>query len=229
MFPRLSTAEIALLRGCGSERSISKNEVLYREGEAHNAMFVVLEGCIELRVMHKVGEPELMHLGPGEFTGDVELLLGEPCLTSAEVKEPGRMLEIERKNLLRIAREYSSLNMVFLRSYLLRRANSVSCMTTDSLLVGSSRSAGTWRVKAFLDRNYVPYTYLDLDRDSALQWLLDQFAVRPEEIPLLVCKGRTVLRNPSNAMVANRLEVLSNTDNAAMWNIEIAVFAPSGK
>lgn len=118
---------------------------------------------------------------------------------------------------------------MFLRSYLLRRAYLVSSATEDSLLVGSNRSAGTLRVRAFLERNARPYTYLDLDRDSAVRWLLDQFAVRPEEVPILICGGRIVLRNPSNAMVANSLEVISSADNSSMWKIEIAVFSPGGR
>jgi thioredoxin reductase (NADPH) len=85
------------------------------------------------------------------------------------------------------------------------------------------------RVRNFLAQNACPYTYLDLDRDPAVQWLLDQFAVRPEEIPILICRGRTVLRNPSNAMVAAVLNVKSNADNSGMWDIEMAVFSPAGK
>jgi thioredoxin reductase (NADPH) len=84
-------------------------------------------------------------------------------------------------------------------------------------------------LRVFLGRNACPYTYLDLDRDPAVQWLLDQFAVRPEEIPILICRERIVLRNPSDAMVASVLEVESNTDNSSPWDIEMAVFSAGGK
>jgi len=49
--------------------------------------------------------------------------------------------------------------------------------------------------------------------------------VRPDEIPILILKGR-MLRNPSNAMVASRLEAQSSADYSSLWNIEIAVFSP---
>ena len=73
----------------------------------------------------------------------------------------------------------------------MRRVYSATSMTEESLLVGSNHSAGTLRLRAFLAQNACVYTYLDLDRDPAVQWLLDQFAVRPEEVPILICRGRT--------------------------------------
>ena len=93
---------------------------------------------------------------------------------------------------------------------------------TESSPVGSNHSAGTLRLRAFLAQNACVYTYLDLDRDPAVQWLLDQFAVRPEEVPILICRERTVLRNPSNAKVAAVLDVRSRAEKPGMWDIEMA-------
>jgi hypothetical protein len=62
-----------------------------------------------------------------------------------------------------------------------------------------------------------------------VQWLLDQFAVRPEEVPILICGDGIVLRNPSNALVAASLEVKSSADNSSLWDIEMAVFSLGGE
>ena len=45
------------------------------------------------------------------------------------------------------------------------------------MLVGSAHCAGTLRVKEFLTRNGHPYAYIDLDRDTDVQALLDRFQV----------------------------------------------------
>ncbi len=229
MFPKLNPAEIAMLSTYGSERSTASSEILFDPGETNVPVFVVLDGCLDIVRVFKKGEPLVVSHEPGEFSGEVNQLLGGPSSIRAKTKEPSRLLEIKRKDLLHIAETHSMLSPVFLSSYLLRRAYSVSSMTEQSLLVGSNHSPGTLRVRTFLEQNACPFTYLDLDRDPAVQWLLDQFAVRPEEVPILICGGRNVLRNPSNARVAAVLGIKSNSDNSGLWDIEMAVFSIGGK
>jgi thioredoxin reductase (NADPH) len=229
MFPKLNRAEIAMLTTFGSERSTAGSEVLFDPGDTNVPVFVVLDGCLDIVRVFKKGEPLVVSHDPGEFSGEVNQLLGGPSSIRAKTNEPSRLLEIQRKDLLHIAETHSLLRPVFLSSYLMRRAYSVSSRPEESLLVGSNHSASTLLLRVFLGRNACPYTYLDLDRDPAVQWLLDQFAVRPEEIPILICRGRIVLRNPSNAMVASILEVKSSADNSSPWDIEMAVFSAGGK
>jgi|SRR5579863_774385 len=227
MFPRLNRAEIALLTRFGNERSTAKNEILFDSADTSVSVFVVLHGRLDIVRPSKNSEALLVSHGPGEFSGGENLLSTGSSSVKGKTKVPSRLLEINRVDLLH-TQTHSLLSETFLRSYLLRRAHSHSSNATDSLLIGSSRSGGTLRVKAFLERNAYPYNYLDLDRDSAVQWLLDQFAVRPEEIPILICGGRTLLRNPSNSMVSSILEAESVTKHSSLWDIEISVFSPGG-
>ncbi len=71
--------------------------------------------------------------------------------------------------------------------------------------MGSRHSANTLRLREFLTRNGHPHTYVDLDTDKSAQQLLDQFAVKPEQIPVVICNGETVLRNPSTQELAKCL------------------------
>lgn len=229
MFPKLNRAEIAMLSTFGNERSTARSEVLFDPGDTNVPVFVVLDGCLDMVRVFKKGEPLVVSHEPGEFSGEVNLLLGGPSSIRAKTKEPSRLLEVQRKDLLHVAETHSLLRPVFLTSFLMRRVYSASSMKEESLLVGSNHSAGTLRLRAFLEQNACVYTYLDLDRDPAVQWLLDQFAVRPEEVPILICKGKTVLRNPSNAMAAAVLDVKSSAEEPGLWDIEMAVFSPNGK
>jgi len=225
MFPKLNREEIAVLSTFGNERSTAKNEILFDSGDTNVPVFVVLDGGLEIVRVLKNGEPLVVSHGPGEFSGEVNLLLGGPSPVWAKTKEPSRLLKIKREDLLHIAGTHSLPSDVFLSAYLLRRAHSVSRMMGDLLLVGSNHSAGTLRVRAFLERNDCVYNYLDLDRDPAVQWLLGQFTVRPEEVPILICGGGIVLHNPSNALVAASLEVKSRAVSSSLWDIEMGVFS----
>ena len=57
--------------------------------------------------------------------------------------------------------------------------------------------SGTLRVKEFLTRNGHPYAYIDLDRDADVQGLLDRFHVTAADVPVVICRGEVVLRNPT--------------------------------
>jgi len=89
-----------------------------------------------------------------------------------------------------------------MRAFILRRLSLIEHGQGDVVVLGSTHSAGTLRVKEFLARNGHPYSYVDLERDADVQALLDRFHVRVDEVPVLICRGQTVLRNPTNEEVA---------------------------
>jgi len=96
------------------------------------------------------------------------------------------------------------------------------------ILMGSRHSADTLRLREFLTRNGYPYTYVDLDTDKTSQELLDRFEVKLEEIPVLICNGRTVLRNPSTQELADCLGFNVSIDNDDVRDLIIVGAGPAG-
>ena len=96
------------------------------------------------------------------------------------------------------------------------------------MLVGSSHSPGTLRIKEFLSRNGHPYSYIDLDRDESVQDLLDRFQVHIDEVPVLICRGTVVLRNPSNHQVADCLGLNADIDESHIRDVVVIGAGPSG-
>jgi thioredoxin reductase (NADPH) len=92
-----------------------------------------------------------------------------------------------------------------MRAFILRRVRLVSSGFGDVVLLGSLHCGGTLRVREFLGRNAHPYAFVDLDRDSDVQELLDRFHVSPADVPVLICRGERVLRNPTDAQIAECL------------------------
>jgi len=94
---------------------------------------------------------------------------------------------------------------IMMRAFILRRVELVASGTGDVVLIGSSNSSSTFRIKEFLVRNGHPYLYIDLERDSDVQNLLDTFHIDTKEISVLICQGKLALRNPSNQKIADCL------------------------
>jgi thioredoxin reductase (NADPH) len=99
----------------------------------------------------------------------------------------------------------AELGEILMRASILRRVELVASGTGDVVLIGSTHSSGTFRIKEFLMRNGHPYSYIDLERDSDVQNLLDNFHINSSEIPVVICQGKVVLRDPTNQQIAECL------------------------
>ena len=92
----------------------------------------------------------------------------------------------------------AELSELMMRAFILRRMGIVQSGSGDVMLLGSSHAGNTLRIREFLTRNARPYADIDIDQDPDAQALLDRFHVQPQDLPVVVCRGK-VLRNPSNA------------------------------
>src|SRR5256886_13623781 len=77
-------------------------------------------------------------------------------------------------------------------------------------------------------RNGHPYSYIDLERDSDVQKLLDSFRIAASEIPVLICRGQLVLRNPNNQQIADCLGFNETVDQTKVRDLVIIGAGPSG-
>jgi thioredoxin reductase (NADPH) len=96
------------------------------------------------------------------------------------------------------------------------------------IVLGSRHSSNTLRLREFLTRNGHPYTYVDLDSDKASQELLDRFDIKLEDIPVVICSGASVLRNPTNQQLAEGLGFTGRIDQSRIHNVVIVGAGPAG-
>ena len=74
-------------------------------------------------------------------------------------------------------------------------------------MIGSRYSADTFRVRDFLAKNRVLFTWLDLETDPQVDQLLKQFGVTEADTPVVACGHMLLLRNPSNRELADALGI----------------------
>ncbi len=115
-----------------------------------------------------------------------------------------------------------------MRAFLLRRVTLISEGIGNVTMLGSRYSSNTLRLREFLTRNGHPYTYVDLDGDKASQELLDRFDIKPADIPVVICSGTSVLRNPSNQQLAERLGLTGHIDEDRIYDVAIVGGGPAG-
>ena len=227
-FPKLDAAQIARLLPFGKARSAAAGEVLFDQGDSARGVFVLIEGTVEIVDPTREGEIIVTVHEAGEFTGEVDVLSGRRSLVRGRARTAAKLLEIDPRDLRRIIQTDAELSEIFLRAFLLRRTHLIAHTSGDVLLVGSSHSADTLRLKGFLTRNGHPHAYIDVDRDPGVQETLDHFEIRLGDIPVLICRGQRVLRNPSNAEAADCLGFNVPIEAGTVYDLIVVGAGPAG-
>jgi thioredoxin reductase (NADPH) len=227
-FPVLTPAQIARIRPYGNVRSVQAGDVLFEPGKAGMPCFVVLSGKLDIAVSGLSGEQVFVTYGPGQFSGEVVLISGARALSRGRVAEPGEFLEIGADALRTLIAKDAELSDIFMRAFLLRRVAMISGGLGNVAVLGSQHSSDTLRLREFLTRNGHPHSYVDLDSDKASQELLDRFEIKLEDIPVVICSGKSVLRNPTNQKLAECLGLSGRTDERRIHDVAIVGAGPAG-
>jgi len=227
-FPTLTAPQIARLASHGTKITVPKGKILAEPGDRHRKLFVVLAGSIEIVRPTLQGEQLLVVLTAGQFTGEMSTLRGVGSLARARVRENAELLAIPDDQLRTVVQTDAILSELFMRAFILRRVALVAAQQGDLILIGSRHSAGTLRLQQFLTRNAYPYVNLDVDSDTDVQPLLDRFHVTADDIPIVICRGEKMVRNPTNEQLADCLEMNPQIDCKTVRDLIVIGAGPAG-
>lgn len=227
-FPILTAHQIERLVRCGKKRAFAPGDILFQPGDTEVPFFVLLSGAMEIVQPIFKGERQIATHVRGEFTGEMTMITGQRCLVRGRVTEAGEFLEIPADHLRSVIAKDAELSEIFMRAFILRRLALISGGHGNVVLLGSRYCADTLRLREFLGRNGYPYQYIDLDVDKVSQELLDHFEVDLSEVPIVVCYGKTVMRNPSTQELADCLGFNASVDGSQVRDVVIVGAGPSG-
>jgi len=212
----------------GRKRIVDQGEVLLDVGDQAPRVFIVTQGRLEIVRPAGTRQDFVTDLGPGQFSGEVSTLSGQPALVRVRAVAQSEVIEVDREHLLSVVQADSELSDILMRSFILRRVELIARGLGDAVLLGSNHCAGTLRIREFLTRNNHPYSEIDLDREADVQELLDRFQVSLADIPVLICRCQVVLRNPTNQQIADCLGFNKAIDVTKAHDLVIVGAGPSG-
>ena len=212
----------------GTPRSVRTGEVLVELGDAEIPIFVVLSGELEVVRPSFAQETLIRVIGPGRFTGEINTLSGRRAFARIRARQDSEVIQIARENLLALVQTDEELSEIVMRAFILRRTELLAQGLGDATLVGSSHSADTLRIKEFLTRNGHPHAYIDLERDPDVEGVLARFHVSAADMPVLICRGQTALRNPTNREIARCLGFNEAVDENRVRDLVIVGAGPAG-
>lgn len=228
-YPRLTDEQILLLSRHGERRQVPQGAMLFCEGDRDCGLFVVLSGRV---VVIQGDGPEAksrviaVH-GPGRFVGDLSMLTGHAVYVTAVAQTDVEALEIPFDQLKEAVTQDQALGDLILRALILRR-NIHAHLGAGLRIIGSRYSADTRRLRDFASRNRVPYRWEDVEEDPEAEATLRAFGIAPDETPVVIWKGRTVLRNPSNGALAELLGLREDAPPREAHDLLVVGAGPAG-
>jgi thioredoxin reductase (NADPH) len=228
LFPTLTPAQVDRLAEYGTRRTVARGETLLEPGDPHVSCFVVVRGALEILRVANESEILVHRDGPGQFTGEANLLTGRAAFVRIRASEDSEVVVLDRDQVLRVLQVESEIGQILMRAFILRRVELIARGYGDAVLLGSAHCAGTLRLREFLTRNGHPFVYIDLDTQADVQALLDGFGLTADDIPAVLSCGRTLLRNPTNEEVADSLGFNIAVDLEAVRDVVIVGAGPAG-
>jgi thioredoxin reductase (NADPH) len=228
MFPALTAEQIDRVAAHGRVRTLAGGETLVEPGAQAVPFFVLRSGRLQILRLTNAGEELVVTHGPGAFTGEANALLGRPPMTRMRVVEAGEAIELTREQMLSLVQTDTEIGDIVMGAYIYRRSELIDKGLGDVVVLGSSHCAGTLRVKEFLIRNGHPFQYIDLDREKDVESLLERFHVSSADVPVVICRGTSILRKPTNEDIANCLGFNAGIDRAHMRDVVVVGAGPAG-
>jgi thioredoxin reductase (NADPH) len=226
MFPVLTEAEIARILRFGSAQHFERGARLYAAGEPSPGMFVVLKGVIASSQRDGLGNVvPITRLKPGNFSGEVAQLSGGHAMADAYAEDAVDALLVPPEQLRALIIAEADLGERIVRALILRRVALFESGASGPVLIGQPQAPDLLRLQNFLRRNAHPHHVVDATQDGAA--LFEQYGAAPTDV-LVICPNSSVLRNPSEAVLARCLGMLDASEHNELFDVAIAGAGPAG-
>lgn len=228
VFPTLTPQQMARVAAHGRRRTTVRDEVLADVGDQAPPFFVVVSG--EVRTFRPADGAETLIVinHAGHFSGEGNLTSGRRAMVRLRVTEAGEVIQLDRAQLRALIQADAELSEILTQAFIERRRWLITEDLGDVVVVGSMHSPGTLRVKEFLTRNGHPFHYIDLGRDRDAQGVLERFHAGVADVPVVICRGQAVLRNPTNAEIADCVGLSEDLDETHVSDLVIVGAGPAG-
>jgi thioredoxin reductase (NADPH) len=229
IFPTLDPLDIERVRRFGEGRSFAAGETLVTSGQVPPGLMVILAGKVAVTEHDYFDSPKpiIVH-GPGNFMGELAQLAGRPALVDAIAQDPVEALIIPPERLRALMIAEAELGERIMRALILRRMAILDAGTGGPIILGRAENGDVLRLQGFLRRNAHPHQLLNPDNDAAAKALIERFHIDPGQLPMVLCPGGELLRNPGEDELARCLGLVQPIDPNRVYDVVVTGAGPAG-
>lgn len=228
-FPRLSDEMERRVAGYGTEEILPEGSLIFTRGQRRVDFFLVLAGRIEMFETDHDGVDRVFVVHTeGQFTGELDLFNDREILVSGRTVVETRVVRIDRAAFRRLVTAEPDIGEIIMRAFILRRVGLIRHGRGGVVLIGPGHQRETLRLERFLVRNAYPHRILDTAGDPASRHALDGFGLIEADLPVVIAPGAAVMRNPTNAALADALGLTEAIDPGRIYDVAVIGAGPAG-
>ncbi|HET9040703.1 MAG TPA: FAD-dependent oxidoreductase [Gemmatimonadales bacterium] len=222
LFARIPESERATLASRAADVRLRAGDYLLLEGQ-QPAFFGLLDGGIDVYKFMGGNDRRIATYGPGDYFGEVPLLLGAPALASLKATEPTRLLRLDRDDFLEMIAQCRVLSSVVAQTMADRvtrlRDSTLQTPSTMATVIGHPTDPACYDLREFLSRNRVAFT-----------WQVDESGgpgAATAAPPAVILAGGRRLDAPSFRQVAEAIG-LQTAPKQTAYDVAIVGGGPAG-
>ena len=229
MFPKLAQADFARLARFGETRRYPAGTRIVQTGQLAPGLLFLLSGTVGV-VQGGVfaDKAAIVEHGPGHFLGELAQLSDRPALVDATALTDVEAIVVPPRALRDLLVQEAELGERLMRALILRRVGLLEQGQAGPIIVGPAGNGDVLRLGNFLARNGHPHRFLDSLSDACAQTLLERFHIAPGQLPIVLCPGGQLLRNPGEAELARCIGLLRSIDPDTLYDTVIVGSGPAG-
>jgi thioredoxin reductase (NADPH) len=227
LFRRFRDYELARIARFGEPRRYQAGEMLARHGEVGPGLVVILSGKVDATRPNGGETSHIVTHERGNFMGELAQLSGRPYLVDETAVTDVEAVAIPPDRLRALLIAEADLGERLMRALILRRVGLIEA-GAGPIVVGDEHNVDVLRLTNFLRRNGHPYQSLDPANDNCARTLVTRFNVAAEELPIVLCPGGQMLRNPSDSQLARCVGLVGPIDSDKLYDVVVIGAGPSG-
>ena len=227
MFPTLTPAEVDRLRRFGTVQRYPDGAAIIRVGQTGTGMIVVLKGEIAVTQTDERGERLIVNHQPGSFSAELAQLSGRPSLVDARAVGEVEVISMPPDKLRAVLVAEADLGERIMRALILRRVALIE-IGGGPVIIGPADNGDVIRLKTFLRRNGHPSHHLDPATDEGARAILERAGVAEDALPIVLCPGGELLRNPSDFALGRCIGLTHQLDPDRTWDVAVGGAGPAG-
>jgi thioredoxin reductase (NADPH) len=229
IYPVFDPTEIERVRKFGKVRSFAGGERLWTAGQVAPGLMVVLAGSIAVIRRDQFDNEETIGIHrPGNFLGELAQLSDRPALVDAIAQEPVQALIIPPEQLRALMIAEAELGERIMRALILRRMAILQAGVGGPIILGQPENGDVLRLEGFLRRNSHPHQLLNPETDAPAKILIERFHIDSGQLPIVLCPGGQLLRNPGEDELARCLGLVRSIDPKRLYDVAVIGAGPAG-
>jgi hypothetical protein len=210
-------------RCSSSAEAPAAGERLTTAGQVAPGLFIILTGRVAVAEHDHLGAQEhIATHGQGNFLGELAQLAGRPALADATAEETVEALIIPPERLRALMIAEAELGERIMRALILRRVAILQSGAGGPIILGRAENGDVLR------RNGQPQRLLNPETDAPAKALIERFHIDPGQLPIVLCPGGQILRNPGEDQLARCLGLVRPIDPDRVYDVAVVGAGPAG-